>query len=797
MKIKKVDNLEEQVSTYKPDDDARPTGLFKRVGEKLVKGYIKPFGDNQNKFNEAVANELEDVSTSIARMNATVAQQQEYVHKCTEKLEMEMKLLATQADGLKTQVTKFQTMEKNSVYQIYQMVMQNKEFTEAFMRDVKPEARNNVMSKDLSELTLEGAELAEAIEELQDADIETVTDKLRDLEAVYTENAKNELARFKQEKDSNIIAVVCVGFSGAYGIEAIRNEAYDLYLLLKNKSKYKVNMVSVEPLINEVNREGDIIYVPAKQARDHISALSPRLCVICESTANILLTNNCNLLMFRSILKLSGQNPIRNIAVPTLSELCHLNDLGLHKYFVQSTQAQKTMMDAGFKEPPIMYPVVDYDKSLIRKFRRRYNKDKFTVGFASSPMTEEQMSHRGIDLLCGVVQKMPTTKFLILWRCENLNVPDILKKAKNCVIKYGKYDMERFYEEVDCMIIPFYTTAFNRACSMSAIEGMLSGLPTVCTSVSGVAEVVDYCGMGEVTEETADGLSRALELVHENYENYSDTSKVAMLKAFLDNQNVVRIIEEEAEKMPPQGIVTLYEWNRQLKQKGMELSMGDAKICSYYAAQNIDWFKYPHNCLDTMERKSVDLIISDYFSFDLDRRIAALCVSVGTGRELQELLKYGSCLVTDSSEEALKKVSEQHTDQAIKLTTMQIDYSEKPVAEQYDVITALRYIRHYNYADRKRLYIKLASNMKSDGLLIFDVPNIKMEMRIRSTTGWDRYPLYEMFWTKKGIMEELETNGFEVRYVIPVGAGVMSNMSQEFKNEPLSWTIAAVKKIKQ
>ena len=75
-----------------------------------------------------------------------------------------------------------------------------------------------------------------------------------------------------------------------------------------------------------------------------------------------------------------------------------------------------------------------------------------------------------------------------------------------------------------------------------------------------------------------------------------------------------------------------------------------------------------------------------------------------------------------------------------------------------------------------------------------DVPNLAFEMKLRDVTGWENYHIYDMFWTKEDMVQELYENGFYVEYVIAVGSGMMEEMPDDYKTQPVSWTFGAVRK---
>ena len=127
---------------------------------------------------------------------------------------------------------------------------------------------------------------------------------LSEIEKCYISGAKNELELIKYRHQRNTIAIICIGLYDSLGMEAIRNEAFELYTMLKNKSIYNAEMISVEPNFTDIVIENGITYLPMsndEKVKDYMDGMKPQLCIFCESTANILYINSGAFLMFRSL----------------------------------------------------------------------------------------------------------------------------------------------------------------------------------------------------------------------------------------------------------------------------------------------------------------------------------------------------------------------------------------------------------------------------------------------------------------------------------------------------------------
>lgn len=759
--------------------------FFLRAGRKMTFWYINPFGDSQNQFNKTVVKSFDDTSNSLEDLNNKI-----------QMLETKLSSVVQQNDALKTRINKLQQNDiaivDTCLGAIENTQRESNKYIDNYIRQVNPDKRKKASFSDCREISdLQYLDLTNSIisKPLEQLDLDTWG-------KTYKDTLQKQLRSIAVSSTRSIIAVVCKGFLMSQGIEAVRNEAFALYHLLKKSSTYNIKFVSIEPTLERPVFVEDIFCIPEKGAGQYLQAINPILCVFCESTLSIGKLDNCSMILNKAIFKLSGQNPLQNISQSTIDEFTHLNDFGLHKYLVQSKNAYDVMVKNGFHEPVISYPLINKGKIYPRK--RVYNKNNFTIGFATSPMGENQVQHRGVNLLCELVKALPNVKFEILWRYDTAKLPEDLSNANNCVIHNGMYDMKTFYSSIDSVIIPYQTTECNHACSLSGIEAMQNGIPVLCTDVSGISEVVKFCGMGEVVPPNCDDMVKAINNMIENYQIYVTPTNKQRLDTKIDNTNLVDIIEKFAEDVLPSKPVTLYEWDRRLKTTGKYLVKGHQKMKEYYQQQSVA-DKYTEDrftskalkCFDFIERQNIDLIIEDRFE---NMKPKFLDIACGDGRISQECIKYGETLSIDSSEAMLNIVNDRFKSNENKPTTKICDIIAEDLDGKFNVITCFRYIRHFEYSTRKELYKKISSHLADTGILIMDIPNLKFELQLKNTSGWEKYNIYDVFWTKESIIEELENNGLKVQYILPVGQGLMDNVPNNAKNIPMSWTIGAVKK---
>ncbi len=102
--------------------------------------------------------------------------------------------------------------------------------------------------------------------------------------------------------------------------------------------------------------------------------------------------------------------------------------------------------------------------------------------------------------------------------------------------------------------------------------------------------------------------------------------------------------------------------------------------------------------------------------------------------------------------------------------------------EKSDLLTGFDYINHFNYADRKALYNKARGMLRQGGLLLFGGKNPVTGIKMRAVEGWGKHPVYEAMWTQKQLIDELEENGFQIRFLIPTGTGLYDQLPPKYKD---------------
>ena len=109
----------------------------------------------------------------------------------------------------------------------------------------------------------------------------------------------------------------------------------------------------------------------------------------------------------------------------------------------------------------------------------------------------------------------------------------------------------------------------------------------------------------------------------------------------------------------------------------------------------------------------------------------------------------------------------------------------------YSFVDGLNYINHLNYENRKKAYECAKMLLEPDGIFLMNAYDSVVGVKVRSIKGWNYYPSYEALWTKQQIINELESNGFKIKFIIPTGAGLFDNLPPKYRKSPAEWIIGA------
>jgi ubiquinone/menaquinone biosynthesis C-methylase UbiE len=78
----------------------------------------------------------------------------------------------------------------------------------------------------------------------------------------------------------------------------------------------------------------------------------------------------------------------------------------------------------------------------------------------------------------------------------------------------------------------------------------------------------------------------------------------------------------------------------------------------------------------------------------------------------------------------------------------------------FDAVYTLRFIRHFQPADRERLYQEIRRVLRPGGVFMVDALNRDVSLPYRVKRGVERYPIYDVLYRRGEIEAELATAGF-------------------------------------
>jgi ubiquinone/menaquinone biosynthesis C-methylase UbiE len=90
-----------------------------------------------------------------------------------------------------------------------------------------------------------------------------------------------------------------------------------------------------------------------------------------------------------------------------------------------------------------------------------------------------------------------------------------------------------------------------------------------------------------------------------------------------------------------------------------------------------------------------------------------------------------------------------------------------PFSEGFDLVYTFRFIRHFQLADRQRLYAEIRRVLRPGGSLILDAVNERISGPLRKAHP-EEYPIYDELYRPADLRRELAEAGFEVLELQPV-----------------------------
>jgi SAM-dependent methyltransferase len=121
---------------------------------------------------------------------------------------------------------------------------------------------------------------------------------------------------------------------------------------------------------------------------------------------------------------------------------------------------------------------------------------------------------------------------------------------------------------------------------------------------------------------------------------------------------------------------------------------------------------------------------------------------------------------------------------------IQADAFKLPLKAQLELVYSFRLIRHFERADRLRLYGQIAGILKPGGFLVFDAVNEVVSAPLRANAKPGEYQHYDALLRPDALTEELRESGFTVVSLTGVQYRYGAMMATQVYVAPRSATLA-------
>lgn len=563
------------------------------------------------------------------------------------------------------------------------------------------------------------------------------------------------------------VLIVCENYSSCAGMEALTNEAREVFQHLSNPRK---EIISIE--IGQIAKLKCEMVKKVSHKEFARTLLAGGSEIIHTFVSDLHLFGLRDLARKKVVVSLSGSDPLAGLEREVFEEIQHLADQGMVYVVPQSEYLANVLNDCGIKSRDIIYPGIS-----IERFVPQVKVHKgFRIGFASSPMETEHYETRGIALIIELARRCKDIEFHLAYRRQPEDIELQAKKIglNNLIVKTGKLDMVSFYNSVDCVIVPFTCKRKNPEAPLSAIESLACGRPVICTNFVGIADIIGREEAGIVVECEITALEEAVKSMKSMADKLSAKARNVAERHF-DVRKIAKRYERLYIEIDQEFETnSLYDWRMNLRSKDKQLVIGREEIKNYYQQKEVavryseDRFEhFPWKELNDLEMRTITAAIDEQGYAHWALRI--LDVASGNGRILAHMLEYGDNCCGLEVSDAMRQVLKQKFGHLSTVSIIPEDIFQFQTDDEYDLITCIRFLRHFLYKDRKTIYKNIRRCLATNGICIADFPNKRVEVPLRDNIGWESFCIYDVFWDLQSLTSELQENGFHVKQVYGVG----------------------------
>jgi ubiquinone/menaquinone biosynthesis C-methylase UbiE len=142
---------------------------------------------------------------------------------------------------------------------------------------------------------------------------------------------------------------------------------------------------------------------------------------------------------------------------------------------------------------------------------------------------------------------------------------------------------------------------------------------------------------------------------------------------------------------------------------------------------------------------------------------AVLEIACGPGRLTTAMRGVHMGVAVDSSAEMLATAQQRMNGAAESWSFLRTDAFVLPFqSESFDAVYTLRFVRHFQLAERQRLYREVLRVLRPHGVFMVDALNRDVSYPYRLKRGLERYQIYDVLYRREEVEAELQDAGFRV-----------------------------------
>jgi len=142
---------------------------------------------------------------------------------------------------------------------------------------------------------------------------------------------------------------------------------------------------------------------------------------------------------------------------------------------------------------------------------------------------------------------------------------------------------------------------------------------------------------------------------------------------------------------------------------------------------------------------------------------AVLEIACGPGRLTAAMRGVSFGVAVDASPAMLETARQRMNGRGVCWSFLRTDAFVLPFQSGcFDAAYTLRFVRHFQVDDRRRLYAEVRRVLRPRGAFIVDALNYDVSYPHRVRRGLERYPIYDVLYRRDEIEAELQAAGFRV-----------------------------------